>query len=195
MKKLIAYFFKGLLLIAPIFITIYVIYTIISWMDDIFKDIVFYIFGYSVPGLGLVLIVLSITLIGILSSTFIFKPIFKLAEAFMIRTPLIKIIYSALKDLFSAFVSDEKKFNKPVLVTINKDSGLQKLGFITLDNLNPLGLPDKVAVYLPHSYNFSGNLFIIKKENVELLNGLSATDAMKFIVSGGVTDIEIKRYC
>ena len=108
----------------------------------------------------------------------------------MIRLPLVKIIYTALQDLFSAFVSDKKKFDKPVMVIVNKTSGLKKFGFITQEDLSQFGLKDEVAVYLPHSYNFSGNLFVAPRENVILLDNISSSDTMKFIVSGGVTKID-----
>ncbi len=190
MKSVIGYFFRGLLLIAPIFVTGYVIFVIISSMDQLFKDFIIDLIGVQIPGLGLLIVLSFITLIGLLSSTLIFKPVFWSLEELMTRTPLIKIVYSSIRDLFSAFVSDKKKFNQPVLVNINKESGLQKLGFITLEDLSFLKVKDKVAVYLPHSYNFSGNLFIVNKDQVTFLEGISSTDAMKFIVSGGVADVE-----
>ncbi len=141
------------------------------------------------PVLGFTIVLFVLVVIGFLSSTFLFKPIFSLLEKLINRTPIVKIIYSSMKDLFSAFVSDKKKFNRPVLVDFNKD-GLQKLGFMTEEDLSKLGIENKVAVYFPHSYAFSGNLFIVNKENITILNKTSSTDAMKFIVSGGVTDLD-----
>src|SRR6185295_18894162 len=105
------------------------------------------------------------------------------------RMPFINILYTSLKDFISAFVSDKKKFNQPVLVNINGNPGFQKLGYITRDDLGFLGLKDKVAVYLPHSYNFSGNLFIVDAKSVTPLN-VPVTEFMKFIVSGGITEWE-----
>jgi uncharacterized membrane protein len=99
---------------------------------------------------------------------------------------LVRIIYSSLKDLISAFVGDKKKFNQPVLVLLNKSSELRKLGFITQTDLGEWGLKESVAVYLPHSYNFSGDLYIVPRENVTIVQA-SGADVMKFIVSGGVT--------
>jgi uncharacterized membrane protein len=85
-------------------------------------------------------------------------------------------------------VGKKKKFNQPVLVTINRDTNLQRLGYITQSDLTNLGIYDKVAVYLPHSYNISGNLFIVPKEHVTPLQANGA-ELMKFIVSGGVSEI------
>ncbi len=95
-------------------------------------------------------------------------------------------MYSALKDLLGAFVGDKKKFNKPVLVRINKDNNLYQIGFITQADLSDLGLNDMVVVYFPHSYAISGFHYVVSRENVQPLN-VSGTQAMKFIVSGGVS--------
>ena len=105
------------------------------------------------------------------------------------QAPLVKIIYTSIKDFMSAFVGKDKKFTEPVLVKVNMDSDLEKMGFVTQRDLTSLGIDaDKVAVYLPHSYNFSGNLFIVPAANVKPLNANSA-EVMKFIVSAGVTAI------
>jgi uncharacterized membrane protein len=102
-----------------------------------------------------------------------------------------KVIYSSLKDLFSAFVGDKKKmFSQPVMVMLFKEAGIQKLGFITKQDLEIIGVKGMAAVYFPHSYNFSGNLYLVPKENITVLHDFPAADAMKFIVSGGVTEIE-----
>jgi uncharacterized membrane protein len=104
----------------------------------------------------------------------------------MNRIPLVKLIYSAVKDLLGAFVGDKKKFNKPVLVRINKDNNLYQIGFITQSDLSDLGLDDMVVVYFPHSYAFSGYHYFVPKESIKQLN-IPGPTAMKFIVSGGVS--------
>lgn len=191
-KKLVRYFFQGLLFLAPVVITLYVVYAMFSALDGMANDIIESWFGFRIWGMGLLLMLTGITFIGYLSSTFLFSPFFDWFERLVARTPLVKIIYSSIRDLFSAFVGDAKKFDKPVLVTLIPDAGLYKMGFITKEDLSELGMPGKVAVYFPHSYNFSGNLYIVKRENVEHIEGLNSADAMKFIVSGGVTDLDAK---
>jgi len=191
-NRLMRYFFQGLLLMAPIAITGYVFVVLVRWMDGLIKwDIPEKL---DVPGLGSLVIILGLTLvltfIGFLSSTFIFKPIFRFFEKLISNTPLIKIIYTSIKDLFSAFVSEKKKFNKPVLVRLNKEIELYKIGFITQEDLSKLDIKNKVAVYLPHSYAWSGNLFIVPKENIKPLKNISAANTMKFVISGGVTEIK-----
>ena len=190
MRRLLRYLLHGVLLTAPIFITLYVIWLLVSFANDLVpvKNPGIPYVGEYLPGVGILIILILLTLVGFLSSTLLFKPIFASIEKLINRTPLVKIMYTSVRDLFSAFVSDKKKFDAAVLVKMN-DSGLEKLGFITQKDLSKLGIKDKVAVYLPHSYNFSGNLFIVPAAHVTPINASSA-NVMKFIVSGGVTEID-----
>jgi uncharacterized membrane protein len=129
-----------------------------------------------------------ITLLGFLGKFLFATSLYVAFEALLEKTPLVKIVYSSTKDLINAFVGEKKRFSQPVLVMLNKEAGIEKIGFITREDLSIIGVNDKVAVYLPHSYNFSGNLFIVPRENVKLLN-VSGTETMKFIVSAGVTEL------
>ncbi|MGB3849732.1 MAG: DUF502 domain-containing protein [Tunicatimonas sp.] len=181
MNKLITYFFRGLLFVVPVAVTVYIILLSIRWLDNIID--------FKLPGLGMFTILASITVVGYLASTLLAGPLFNLLEELLRKLPFVNIIYSSLKDLISAFVGDKKKFDQPVLVTLNPEFVIQKPGFITKKDLSQLGLADQVAVYLPHSYNFSGNLYIVPTQYVTPLS-VSSTDIMKFIVSGGVSGLE-----
>lgn len=189
-KKIVNYFFKGLLLLAPITITLWAIIELFNLIDGLLKDLIISIIGRDIPGLGIILLLIIISGIGYLGSTIIFNPIVTYFDRLMARAPLIKIIYTAVKDLVSAFVGQKKRFTEPVSVRIGKDSNLEKLGFITNKDLSVIGMTnEKVAVYLPHSYAWSGNLFIVPTEHITVVNA-SSTDVMKFIISAGVTNIE-----
>lgn len=177
-RRLLNYFFRGLLILVPIALTVYIIVIFLQWMDGLIP--------VQIPGLGLVIVMGVIVLFGYLASTLIARPIFDLLEEMLLSVPVISLIYAPIKDLMTAFVGDKKKFTQAVLVTMDEINGVQKLGFITQSDLQVLGLQDKVAVYLPHSYNFSGNFYIVPKERVTFLN-LPGADVMKFIVSGGVS--------
>ena len=180
-RSLPTYFFRGLLFVVPVALTIYILVVSIQWLDSLIQ--------ISIPGLGLLTILASITLNGYLASTLLAAPLFRLLEELLTRLPLVNIIYSSLKDLISAFVGDKKKFDRPVLVALSEDLTIRKPGFITQENLTKLGLVDQVAVYLPHSYNFSGNLFFVPSQYVTPIEA-SSTEIMKFIVSGGVSGLE-----
>lgn len=185
MKRIINHFLQGLLFIAPLAITGYIIYQLFIWIDSLLKDYLIEWFDIYIPGLGIIIIIILLILIGFLGQTFLARPFKAFFTKLLKRIPLLKVIYSAFNDLFSAFVGKEKKFNKPVMVLVNHTSSLEKLGFLTEEDLSVLGEKEKVAVYFPHSYNFSGELFIVPKENIRPVN-INPAEVMKFIVSAGV---------
>ncbi|TAE23692.1 MAG: DUF502 domain-containing protein [Cytophagales bacterium] len=178
LNRTIAYFGRGLLAVAPLGLTFWIVYGIFEWVDGLNP--------IDIPGIGVLIMIGIILGTGILVSTVIPQSFGALVEASIKHLPLVSLMYFSLKDLISAFVGDRKKFNQPVLVLINRQSDLRKLGFITQTDLSHLDLKHMVAVYLPHSYAFSGEMFIVPSENVTLLNAPSA-EVMKMIVSGGVS--------
>lgn len=188
-RRLIYYFFQGLLFLGPLAVTIYAVRITFFWIDGLLYHHLENYLGLEVPGLGLVSLLLFITLIGFLGSLFFFKPFITYFDRMISRAPLIKIIYTSVKDLLSAFVGNKRRFNQPVLVRIGGSGSLEKIGFITNEDLSELGIAEgKIAVYLPHSYAWSGNLFIVPVENVTRIDA-SATDVMKYIISAGVTKL------
>ncbi len=178
MKKLTKYFFEGLLFLVPIVVTIYVLYIVFIKIDRLFM--------FETPGLGFVVTIITVTIIGFITSNFLTRRLIRAAEETLRKLPLVKMIYTSIKDLIGAFVGEKKSFNKPVLVSLSPDGSVQIVGFVTRESLDILGLTDKVAVYLPQSYNFAGNLIIVPKEQVTPLQTESGT-VMAFIVSGGIT--------
>lgn len=193
MKKIISYFFQGILYIAPIAVTLYVFIIAFVWLDGLLRNLEVFEHGpfseYSFPGIGLIIIVLTITAVGFLGQKLITTPISNAFGSLLKRAPLIQVIYSSVKDLLSAFVGKERKFEKPVLITLDETGILQRLGFITAADLMDIGVKDKIAVYLPSSYGVLGELYIVPKSNVQVIDANSA-DVMKFIVSGGVTKVK-----
>lgn len=178
-KRFISYFLRGLLFVVPVALTIYVIILILKFLDSIIP--------IPVPGLGILIMLSFITFMGFLASIFITRPLFEIFEKWVFKVPLVNILYTSIKDLMSAFVGDKKKFNIPVIVKLSDN--MYRLGFITQDNLAVLGEGSLVAIYFPHSYNFSGNLYLVPRENVRVLENVKSSDVMKFIVSGGVSQI------
>lgn len=181
-RALIRYFLQGLVLITPVAITVYIIVQAFFIIDDLLPFDLF-------PGAGLLIIFGLVTFLGFAGNTIVGRPIKALFNELLNKTPLVKSIYTTIADLFTSILGQKKKFTEPVLVKLSAESNLERLGFVTQTDLNELGIsPNKVAVYLPHSYNFSGNLFIVDQRNVTPLNAKSA-EVMKFIVSGGVTTL------
>lgn len=192
-SKLFQYFLQGLLVIAPVVITLYAVYWIVSSIDSLLpifteKDETgkIYIRNY---GLGFLIIIVAITLMGYLSSFFIKNKLFNLFDALLMKTPGIRFIYSSVKDFFEAFAGEKKKFNKPVLANID-DKDVWRVGFITQDDVADFGLTEYVAVYIPMSYSIAGNVYLLPKSRVITVTNLSAADAMKFSISGGVAGVD-----
>jgi uncharacterized membrane protein len=188
MKKIISYFMQGLLYIAPLGITAYIIWVIFSFTDSLLDNILENTLGIDIPGLGLVVIFFFLVLVGIIGRSILAQPVKILFKRVIEKVPFLKFIYSAFNDLFSAFVGKESKFKKPVIVVVNPVTNLEKLGFMTEEDLSILDEKEKVAVYFPHSYNFSGELFIVPRNQVRSID-INPAMVMKFIVSGGVSGI------
>jgi uncharacterized membrane protein len=191
-KKLINYFLQGLFVAGPIAITIYALMAVFNLIDDIIpiRDLTEKIFGVKIYGIGFIIIITLLVILGYFSSNFIFSKLLQMLESMINKSSLIKQIYSSIKDLIGAFAGEQKRFNQPVLVTIDKLNGVQRMGFVTQTDLEELGVPGKVAVYCPISYSFAGDLIIVPKENVSHITGITPAEAMKFIISGGVTKLD-----
>lgn len=177
-RKIIRYFFSGTLFIVPLVATAYFFVMSFQWLDSLLQ--------LPYPGVGFAIVLGMITIFGYLTSNFAFKTVTDWLDHGINRIPFVKLIYSSVKDLISAFVGDKRKFDKPVLVEINKENHLYQIGFITQDDLSELGLKDMVSVYLPHSYAISGVHYVIPRDRVQPMN-VSGPVAMKYIVSGGVS--------
>ncbi|MDD2619557.1 MAG: DUF502 domain-containing protein, partial [Syntrophomonadaceae bacterium] len=183
MKKLSRYFLNGLIFIVPIVLTLYIFYVVFVKIDSLIK-IPLPGIG-TIPGVGFIATIALITLTGMLVSNFITRKLLLLMDNLLNRLPLVKLLYSSIKDLINAFLGDKKTFSKPVIVSLSSDSHAHVLGFITCESLDSFNLPEYVAVYVPQSYNFAGNLLIFPREQVQVLDA-NSSDVMTFIVSGGV---------
>lgn len=199
-RKLLSYFVQGLIIIAPIAITIFAVTSLFNFIDGILPNLVHKLFPKvvgtyadgtprSIPGLGFIVVILIVLLVGYVSSSFIFGRIVEIFGRVLEKTPGIKIIYTTVKDFFEAFAGDKKKFNRPVLVNLHNDD-IWQIGFVTHQEMNEFGLHDHVAVYVPFSYSIAGQLFFIPATKIKMIENVSSTEAMKFAISGGVTHVE-----
>jgi uncharacterized membrane protein len=189
-RALFNFFIKGLLIVVPLGLAGYLIYWAVFTVDNALNvSNLLLIEGKHIyiPGLGILTVVLFLLFAGVIVTTIITDPIKQWFNRWINRLPLFKFLYSSIKDLTEAFVGDEKKFNEPVLVTVN-EFGLKKIGFLTQHDLSSLGLPGEVAVYFPYSYSFAGQVVIVSVDKVKPIDK-SAADMMKFVISGGVSGL------
>ena len=197
MGFLIRHFVRGLLVVVPAAATIWLLVVVFVFVDDLVRipvDGTWTIpgFGWQIPGerlaargVGFLLTLILITVIGILTSNILTRWIFARIERIFIRVPVVKLLYSSIKDVIEAFISEKKKFDQPVLLSLGND--VQIIGFVTRDSLEEFGLAGKVAVYVPQSYNYAANLLVVPRERVQPIE-LPAADVMAFVVSGGVSE-------
>jgi uncharacterized membrane protein len=198
--RIFYFFFQGLVVLAPIVITAWTVVSLFNFIDDILPNLLHILFpdfvvldarGYpkKIPGLGFLVVVMLVFIVGYISSTFFVGKLLQWFDNLLERTPGIKIIYSTVKDFLEAFAGNKRKFNQPVLVSIEAID-VWRIGFITQQSMVNFGLKDHVAVYVPHSYAFSGVTYLVKRDRIRQVEDVGSADAMKFIVSGGVTEVE-----
>jgi len=192
-RALLRYFIKGLLIVVPLGLAMFLIFWAVSSIDKTLNLSGFFLTdskGKSlyIPGLGILNVIFIILVAGVLVTNVITEPIKAWFNRWLNRLPLLKFLYSSIKDLTEAFVGEEKKFNEPVLVEVN-EFGLKKIGFVVKKDMAALGLPGEVAVYFPYSYSFAGQVVIIAADKVKPIDR-SAAEVMKFVVSGGVSGLD-----
>lgn len=183
-RKIFRFFIQGLIIIAPIAITAYALYWLFEKVDGILRPYV------NIPGLGFVLIILFVILVGWISSNFLLGSAINFFDQWMERTPGVKFIYSSTKDFFEAFAGDKRKFNKAVLANVFAED-VWIVGFLTDEEMEKFELgADKVSVYVPQSYNFAGQLYILPRARIRKIEQITAGEAMKYAVTGGVVDLD-----
>ena len=182
------YFAQGILITVPGVITFIILSKAFSFIYETLNRFKLNIHPYLDPIVILLILFGFLVIIGRLANSILFQSVFNLIEKVLEQAPVIKHIYSPVKDFLNAFVGNKKRFNKPVLVLTNPSAGIEEMGFITQEDLSELNHTDKVAVYMPHSYAFSGKLLLVPKDKIRAVE-MTGSDAMKFIVSGGVTEV------
>ena len=199
-RTLFRLFLQGLLILAPISVTIWILYSAFFLIDGILPSMVYSIapkllgtdaagVPRRIPGLGFVVFIGIALIVGYISPSWIVSRVVEFGENLLERTPGIKFIYSTVKDFFEAFAGNKRKFTKSVLVSI-AEPDVWQIGFITQEELHEFDLQEYVAVYVPQSYAFAGHLYFVKRDRVRILTDISSADAMKFAISGGVAEVE-----
>jgi uncharacterized membrane protein len=187
LKKIFRYFIQGVIILAPIGITAYVLYWLFDKVDGILQPYV------KIPGVGFAIILVFVILVGWVSSNFLMGSAITFFDQLMERTPGVKFIYSSTKDFFEAFAGDKKKFNRAVLASAFAED-VWIVGFLTDEEMRKFDMgADKVAVYVPQAYNFAGQLYILPRDKVRKIEHITSGEAMKYAVTGGVVDLDAER--
>jgi uncharacterized membrane protein len=199
-KMILGYFFQGLIVLAPIGVTLYAVVWLFKTVDGLLPNFMLTFLPAAVhmgpdgafrtfPGMGFIFVVLIVFAVGWISSNFFVSRFVDLLDGVLQRTPGVKFIYTAVRDLLQAFAGNKRKFDKPVLANVGGND-VWRVGFITQETASRFGMEDHSVVYIPLSYAITGITYIVPKKNIKLLEGISSADAMRFALSGGVTDAE-----
>lgn len=189
-QRVLYYLIKGTLVVVPVAGAFFLIIWIVASLDNALNITQHFLeddrgHPLYIPGIGILTVLLILIFVGFVFTTLVTEPIKNWFSRTINRIPLFNTLYSSIKDFTEAFVGDAKKFNEPVLVEVN-ETGLKKIGFLTQRDLRKIGLEDEVVVYFPYAYSFAGQVVVAKASRVTKLE-MSATDAMKLVVSGGVS--------
>ncbi|MBB2952223.1 MULTISPECIES: DUF502 domain-containing protein [Sphingobacterium] len=192
-RAFLNYLIKGTLVVVPLAGAVFLIVWIVASVDSALNLTGLFLEDETghplyIPGIGILTVILFLVVAGIVFTNFVTDPIKHWLNNQINRIPLLNTLYSSIKDFTEAFVGDAKKFNVPVLVKVN-EIGVSKIGFLTQSDLSKIKLTDEVVVYFPYSYSFAGQVVVVKSSLVTKLD-MSATDAMKLVVSGGVSGLE-----
>ena len=188
-------FFQGVIVLAPIGVTIWVVVSLFNWVDNFLPNVLSILFPQKfiavngqipkVTGLGFLVAITFVLIVGWLSSLFFIERLMSIFDKLLEKTPGVKI-----KDFLEAFAGNKKKFDAPVLVNVDS-TDVWRIGFITQKNTAHFGMDQFVTVYVPHSYAISGITYIVPATRIKKFpKGVSAAEAMKYVVSGGVTTVE-----
>jgi len=203
-KKMFQYFLQGLIILAPITITLWAVLSLFIYIDNILPNFFHTLFPgrlevdsegnpKKIPGMGFLIVVVIVIIVGWVSSSFIVSKIVDFLGHLLERTPGIKLIYSSVRDFLEAFAGNKRKFTKPVLVNVDGHD-VWRVGFITQSDCEVLGMIEHLAVYVPHSYAISGIVYIVPVEKVKAIFNITSGEVMKFVVSGGITHIVDKNH-
>ena len=184
MSRLFNYFLRGLVVVAPLALTVYVCVVIFTTIDSWLR--------LPIPGVGFLAMLVLITMVGFLASNLVARGVFGTLDRVLERLPFVRLLYSSSKDMFNAFVGEKRRFDKPVLVSLTADGAVKVVAFMTSDSLTSLGVADHVSVYMPQSYGVAGHIIVVPANRVRRIDA-DAAQVMAFIISGGVTDVEARR--
>ncbi|PLS19495.1 hypothetical protein CVD28_03505 [Bacillus sp. M6-12] len=187
MKVLVKNFINGILTIVPVILVVYVIYKAFMFLDGLLGNLLKnYLEDSYVPGIGLLLTLVLITLLGWLSTKFVTGKLYRMIDNLLERIPLVKTLYSVTKDTINSFLGDKKSFSTVVLIS-QPNSNMKSIGFLTSDSLGDFYKPlsDSVAVYIPQTFQVAGFTVLVPKSSLEIID-VKPEDAMKFVLSGGM---------
>jgi uncharacterized membrane protein len=190
LKHITATFFRGLVTILPIALTVYILW----WLGSLAESVLgrplkaFLPDWFYVPGLGIAAGVVLVFGVGLVMELYVARKLLGYGERLVLRIPLVKTVYGAIKD-FADFISKEQGVGQQV-VRVQVAPHMHLLGFVTRQDLSGLSLGveggDTIAVYLPMSYQIGGYTLLLPRTLVEPVQ-MSMEDALRFTITAGMS--------
>jgi uncharacterized membrane protein len=190
MKQIGSILLKGLVTILPIGLTVYFVYWLGVTTESLLSKPIRLVVGEPnyFPGMGLITGFLLLFLIGLAVNQFLVRRVLAFGEELLLRVPVVKTVYSAIRDM-TRLVNTEKKKKGDLDRVVTLDFGFGKLiGFVTQEHANTLGMgggEDLGAVYLPMSYQIGGYTVYLPRSRL-METELSVEQAMRIVLTGGV---------
>ena len=185
-------FLKGLAVVIPVTLTLAIRWWFARTAERFLGQILVQLLpqGWYLPGMGLVSALAITVLVGLLTHVIIFQKLFDFGDALFHRLPLVKTIYSALKDFIGYLSPDSKVAASKVVLVRLPGQEFEQIGFVTREDFSSLPLEptvdEPVAVYLPMSYQIGGYTLFLPRSCLTPVD-LSFEDGMKLVVTGAVT--------
>ncbi|MCB1106070.1 MAG: DUF502 domain-containing protein [Opitutaceae bacterium] len=177
------HFMRGVLILAPIAITISLLHWIFQSLDGLLRPFI------DTPGLGFLIVLVSFFLVGWFASFLPINGLLRLLNRWLESLPGVNFIYTSVRDFFKAFVGNKRRFKHTVRVQLFTED-VWLIGFLTDEDVQDLDLgKDFVAVYVPQAYNVAGQLYLVRRERVHRMPDLRPGDAMKYTATGGAIDL------
>ena len=187
------YFISGVLVVVPIILTYIVMKFMFEAIDGLMKPIIHQMFGYDMPGLGIVTTLLLVLLAGILTRNFIGAKLYRIGDSILERLPIIRPIYSAAKQLLEAIAKPSMNSFKEVALVEYPRKGVYALSFVSKRvEISIEGKRRKFAtVFVPSTPTpISGMVIMVPDEEVKVID-MTIEEGIKFLVSGGVASPEL----
>ncbi len=181
-RRLGHYLIRGVLVIAPIAITLAALGWVFRAVDSVLEPYI------QIPGAGFISVFLLILFVGWLSEFWVIERVIEVLDEWLERVPGVSMVYAPVRDFLNALVGRERRFNRTVLVRLY-ESDVWVIGFLTCEDISAFELgTDFAAVYVPQAYNVAGQLYLVPRDRIRELDKVTAGDAMRYAVTGGAFD-------
>jgi uncharacterized membrane protein len=197
MKKLLShlkkYLLAGVVVVVPLAITIIVLKNLFLYLDEFARPYLEPWLGFWPVGMGLLITIAIILLIGLLTNNIVVKRLVGFGEMILLKIPVAKLIYSAVKQLLETFSASDKQYFQRVVAVEYPSKDIWSIGFVNGETILPGDIEKKINILILTSINPASGFFIMVPEQKTILLDISVEEGMKWVISGGIIKPDIFR--